>query len=369
MNSDDDKKKVELEPSPNFDKLFGKTRDLYASLQLSEEEYSKLSEEDTETFQDIEFDLLPSFTGENSENAVLMDEPSEEKRDDLYAAFTLNEESEITLNDIQDFRDPFLISISDDGSIWLADQPEENLFRFSHFGGRALIHSFTVPGGMEEFSIGRPVDIICDKNDNFYVMDGIQQVIHKFSMDGQYDTIFRDQIMAGSPMMAVRDLTVDNKENMLLVTDFLKRKISRYQQDGKERESIDFSTGKYAVSQPGSLCLKDAQLYVLDPVFKNISFLDEQGQETKALSPTLDKDIFCIRMKLHPSNNLILLDLYRQSVYALNMEGTLQGLFQAGPGTPAPDIRISWMDIDPDGTICILDSSAGKIICLNFTPE
>ncbi|HPB31422.1 MAG TPA: hypothetical protein PLB62_08210 [Candidatus Sumerlaeota bacterium] len=366
--------KIELNDFPDYDRVLQANRDLRDSLMLNDDEMEMIAGENPETFDDVSFDLIPSFDDASApdKSPDSHQEAAENKDDPLNLAFTLREKDEMPLPRMSDMTRPILFRLSPDGDLWIVDQPDESLFRFACIREGRVPTGFTVPRGMEEFSVGFPGALIVGKSGDLYILDVLQQTIHKFSAGGQYDRNFHDQIMAASPLMSIRSFALDESRSILAVTDFLRGTLKLFLPDGREQKEIPLRNDEQGQleSTPTAVAIAPSgSLYVADSPHGILHRLDEAGVVSSVHrldERALREAPFCVNMFCDAAGFLFLGDLQSQSILACDGTGVLKGVFHTGPDSLTPNISMNCFDVRSDGALLVLDSLRFKIHTLQF---
>lgn len=363
----DNEKTVELETNPDWEQTLSDLREFKESLHLTEEENAILLQEHGSTFEDVQFSLLPSYEEDEDErresDIVSLD------GDLPLLEFTIIEEREISLNNGHDVIRPIIFRFAEGNHFWLVDQPDDSIFRFSHFDGEAVINSFTVPRGGEQFCIGYPGNILLDPKGAIYVLDVVQQSLHKFSSPGEYDSNFQDQIMASSPMLSVRDFDIEPSANLLIVSDYLRGSLMKFTLEGREmgEEKMDSSAIPGPIAMPtGVAILPDKRHFAVLPIRQTLVEFAPDGKISGIckLQKSEHCRLFFTHMQSGPGGSLFLADFHSQCIYAYNEKGNWLGHLCVGPQSAAPEIQIGFFNVRPDGRINILDPVSMKIHCL-----
>ena len=366
--SDKENGKVELVGSPEFESALASFEKLVISLELSDEEMQRITDVNTETFDDVRFDLLPSF---NEKGEPAMPSKEEEEREDeidpLTLPFTLSDQETISFDESQEIRNPLLFRFASDGTLWLLDQHEESLFHFYHYSDRDILSSFTIPKGTEKFCIGFPGGILIDPENNLYILDVIQQTIHKFSQEGEYDNHFQDQLMGLSPFLDIRDFELLRKEKILVVSDYVKGCIRKISLEGRDLGEVivrDISSPQPVETISGVTALANSHIFIIDPHKQVVLELDFGGKRINgfSLEERSRKELpFCSLMKAGPDDSLFLMDYAAQRIHTYDPFGQLKGVFHAGPGSPNPELYMGYFDVTQTGKLSFINPKTKRI--------
>ncbi len=363
---------IELIETPDYNQSIVAVENLRRSLNPKDEERASVFAESPDSFEDVHFDLLPSLSELDDIDVVAPYTPPQEKDDSLSLVFTLSQEDEFTPEPSLGITRALLFRFAPDGSLWLLDNSEESLFRFSHFTDTALSHTFTIPRGTEKFSIGYPGNLLVDGEGNLYILDVIQQVVHKFSSEGEYDTNFQDRLMAETPLSSARDFDILETANLIIVSDYVKGILKKIALDGSGQGEVVLREGPapQAFETPtGVAILPDGNCFVSDPAKKAVLELDPEGKRIGGFfldERTQQQASFCSLMQGTPDGSLFLIDFYAQCIHSYKRDGQLWGIFRAGPESPAPDLHLGFFDITQDGKLFFIDPQTSRIHCLHF---
>jgi hypothetical protein len=369
---ENEKEKMELGDCPDFQSVADEFENFHNSLELSEDELSLISSTTQDSFEDVKFDLLPSYEDKDL-HEILVPKPSIMKSSDdpLSLPFTLREEDEIVFDPAQEIVNPILFRFLSDGTLWLLDHHEENFFRFYHFKDKNLLHNFTIPRGSEKFCIGFPGGILVDQENNIYILDVEQQSIHKFSSEGEYDSHFQDQIRHNL-RYNIRDFDIMENERLLLVSDMVRGCVKKISFEGQDKGELSFreeTDGFYLECITGVAAMQDGRLYVVDPIQKVILEFDLEGKlgEILPLEPRSQVEIpFCSQMQANKNGYLFLADYETQEIHTYNLLGQLKGVFCTGPHSILPDIRFGYFDVGQEGRLYFLNRLNRRIHCLQY---
>jgi hypothetical protein len=370
---DNEKEKVELDDCPDFQSVVNAFENFHNSLELSEEELTLISSKTQDTFEDVKFELLPSYE-DNEVYESITHKPAIIKSPDdpLSLPFTLREEDEIIFDQNREIVNPILFRFISDGTVWLLDHHEENLFRFCHYKEKELLHSFTIPRGLEKFCIGYPGGLLIDKENNIYILDVEQQGIHKFSSEGEYDSRFQDQLIKQGLRYNIRDFDIMENERLLLISDFVRGSVRKISFEGLDKGEIRFredTDGFYLECVTGVAALENGRFFVVDPIQKVILEFDLSGNlgEIFPLEPRSQIEIpFCSQMQADKNGFLFLADYATQEIHAYNPLGQLKGVFCTGPQSILPDIRLGYFDVGQEGRLYFLNRLTKYIHCLQY---
>ncbi|MBN1902710.1 hypothetical protein JW926_15395 [Candidatus Sumerlaeota bacterium] len=343
------------------------------SLELSEDDLSILSSKTQESFEDVKFDLLPSFEDKEVFDDISGESDIIKSTDDpLTLPFTLSEEDEINFDQNPEIVNPILFRILPDESLWLLDHHEETLFRFYHYKGKELIHSFTIPRGTEKFCIGYPGGILIDEENNIYALDVEQQTVHKFSGEGEYDTNFHDQLSRQNVLGNSRDFDIIENERLLLISDFVRGSVRKISLDGRDNGELRFreeTSGFSLECVTGVASGKNNRFYVIDPIQKVIVDFDLEGNlgDVLPMEPRSQMEMpFCSQLQMDKNGYLFLVDYETQEIHAYNALGQLKGVFCTGPRSILPDIRLGFFDVPREGRLYFLNRLTRHIHCLQY---
>jgi hypothetical protein len=367
-----DEKIPELGKCPDFEQVLTSVRDFVNSLRLSDEEKNLFMEEKIESFEDVKFTLVPSFTESDKERTKTYEASADTKVEhgSQLLVFRLNEKTEIPLIQIYDVVHPLLFRFGSGERFWIVDQPEESHFRFCHFEGKFLIRSFSALKGSEHCCIGYPANMILDKKGCLYILDGLLQTVHKFSAEGVCDTNFEDRMMTASPLLSVQDFDLSEYSNTLYVTDYVKGSLRKFSLDGKELGEVVIGgdKGEESIETPtGVAAIPDGRHFVIDPVRRlmvEIDFSEKVGKRFHLDKVAGRKEVFFTIMQSGPSETLFLADFFMQCICIYDLGGQFLGQINTGAGTELPDISLGFFDVRSDGRVFILDPHSLKIHCL-----
>ena len=370
---DNEKEKVELDDSPDFQSVVDAFENFHNSLELSEEELTLISSKTQDTFEDVKFELLPSY-----EEKEIYEDMAHKPRiikspdDPLSLPFTLREQDEFVFDQNSEIINPILFRFVSDETMWLLDHHEENLFRFCHYKGKELLHSFTIPRGTEKFCIGYPGGILIDQEGNLFILDVEQQSVHKVTSEGEYDSQFQDQFTRQDVRYNTRDFDIMENESILLISDFVRGSVRKFSLEGHYKGELSFreeADGFFLECVTGVAALPNGHFCVVDPIQKVILELDLAGNlvEIFPLEPRSQIEIpFCSQMKADKDGFLFLADYETQEIHAYNPLGQLKGVFCTGPQSILPDIRLGYFDIGQKGRLFFLSGLTRHIHCLQY---
>ncbi|MCX7001096.1 MAG: hypothetical protein NT106_12505 [Candidatus Sumerlaeota bacterium] len=367
-----DEKMPELGKCSDFEQVLTSVRDFVNSLRLSDEEKNLFIKEKIETFEDVKFTLVPSFTESDKERTKSYEAAAETivQHESRVLVFSLNEKTEIPLKQIYDVECPILFRFGSEERFWIVDQPDESHFRFCHFEGRFLIRSFSTPIGSEHCCIGYPANMILDKKGCLYILDGLLQTVHKFSPEGVCDTNFEDRMMTASPLLSVQDFDLLEYSSTLFVTDYVKGSLRKFSLDGKELGEVVIAgdKGEESIETPtGVAAIPDGRHFVIDPVRRlmvEIDFNEKVGRRFHLGKDAGRKEDFFTMMQSGPGGTLFLADFFTQRIRVYDSGGQFLGQINIGAGTELPDVTLGFFDVRSDGRVFILDPHSLKIHCL-----
>jgi len=368
-----DQEKVELDGCPDFDQVIESLENLYNSLDLSDEEMDQISCDTHETFEDVKFELLPSFDENGMPVTLTRNAPDEKSKDNPYTlAFTLSEKDIISFHRIQEVINPILFRFALDGSLWLVEHHEESFFRFSHYSEEEILASFTIPKGSEKFCIGYPGGIIIDRNNNLYILDVIQQTVHKFSSEGEYDSAFQDLLSSFDSFSDLRDFDIAEEEQQLLLTDFVKGSVIKISLQGGQVAEILLREGESSLrlkNVTGIAAMPDGQYFVVDPFEKRIMKISNKDVRLEVYPMAQDQGYnlpFCSQIYAHIAGFIFLVDLESQIMHLYNLSGALKGIFHAGPQSLTPEICFGCLDVSKEGKVFFINRLTGNVHCLHY---
>jgi hypothetical protein len=373
--SDHSENSVKLTDCSDFETVLSSVRELQSTLNLTEDELNIVSREDYESFDDVKFDLIPSFDNE-SEGLIIT--PSNEKciqaDEKLKDAFVLNEDGIIQLDIDLEIIDPLVFRFGQNDDYWIMDHPEDSLFRFTLLSGEKKINSFTIPRGTEKFCIGFPGNIIIDSKNNIYILDVIQQTVHKFSADGEYDSNFQDQILAASPLLGVRDFEIMESENIMLISDYIRGEIIKFDLTGTEKDAFVLNEGPapqaFETVTGIAASSENDHFFIIDPSKNGILELDLNGNRiggffldeiTQAQLP------FCAIMQIGPSSTIFLADFDSQCFHTYDFNGSLKGVLNINQDKFQSKISFDFFDIRKDGKLYLLDPVRKCLHCFQYS--
>ena len=360
--------RIDLAETEDFDSVLEEISRLRDSLHLSEEDKERLSCESGESFEDVEFHLLPSFD-EDSE-AFESEAVENEERESLFLEFTVAEQEEISLDFIEGMNLPILFRFTSDGALWLVDAPEDALFRFSHCRDGQVLHSFTIPRGREQFCIGFPGGVSTDAENNIYILDVAQQSVHKCSPEGEYDNNFQDRFMAASPLFDVRDMHLDEEAGLIYVTDYVRGSLKIFMLNGKEQDEIRIMEAggpPWIQNVTGVASDMQGRIFIADPTIYGVAVLERSGDWVKGmmLEQMRGKGMpFISMLECGPDGSLFFADVESGEFLMYDSEGALKGAFSSRAAGTGGDFHLNYINVTSDRKIYILDRPAGKIRCL-----
>ncbi|HOE64514.1 MAG TPA: hypothetical protein PKW18_04395 [Candidatus Sumerlaeota bacterium] len=368
----DNEKTIELESNPDWEQTLSDLQELKDSAHLTEEENAILLQEHANTFEDVQFSLLPSY--EEGDGEKLQTEPLSPESEFHLLEFTIAENKEISLKKGIEIINPIVFRFADEKQFWLVDQPDEQIYRFSQFNGQIFINGFTVPRGKEQFCIGYPGNILLDPKGSIYILDVVQQSLHKFSSQGEYDGNFQDQVVASSPLLSVRDFDIKPSSNLLIVSDYLRGSLMKFTLDGREagEEKIDPSITNGRLAMPtGVAFMPDMRHFALLPINQTLVEFSPEGK-INSVSKIQNSEP-CVQFFTHmaagPGGSLFLADFHSQCIYVYDVKGKRLGHLCVGPDSAAPEIQMRFFNIRHDGRINILDPVSMKIHCLEHISQ
>ena len=365
--------KVELEESQDFESLIKELGDLRDSMKLTDQEKELISSKEQEDFKDVQFELLPSY--DEAGNVL---EPSgsplvtREEQDSLSLPFTFSEDTEISFDPLHEIARPVVFLFAPEETLWLVDHNEENIFRFLHFSGKELLHSFSVPQGAEKYCIGYPGNILADDQGDIYILDVVQHTIHKFSDEGEYDNDFQDQLLSARPLQGVRDFDIIFDEGLLLVSEYVKPAIRKFSLDGTEKGEILLCEGPLPQAfetVTGLATSRDGHCFVIDPAKCEILELSMEGKRVGGffLEKRAREEIpFCAILKMNLEDILFLVDFDTQLIHTYNREGMLKGVFSAGIEAAGSQLRLGYFDISKRNLLFFINPLSSTIQCLRY---
>jgi|GEM_PF-584445 len=367
-----DEKMSELDKCSDFEQVLTSVRDFVNSLRLSDEEKNVFVKEETELFEDVKFNLVPSFTEADKEKTKTYEAAAEtkEEHESRVLVFSLNEKTEIPLKQMYDVERPILFRFGSEERFWIVDEPEESHFRFCHFEGKFLIRKFSVPKGSERCCMGYPINMILDKKGCLYILDGLLQTVHKFSPEGVCDINFEERMMTASPLLSVQDFDLLEYSNALFVTDYAKGALRKFSLDGRELGEVDIAGDKKEalIEMPtGVAALPDGRHFVIDPVHRlmvEFAFNEKVGRIFNLGKGAGRKKVFFTMMQAGPGGTLFLADFFAQRIRVYDSGGQFLGQINIGAGTDFPDVTLGFFDVRSDGRVFILDPNSLKIHCL-----
>jgi len=365
--------KIELSESPDFEKTHQNLENLIQSLEMNEEEMNLLTGEIHDTFEDVHFELLPSFD-EAGDLAIKTEAPMDQATHDdpLMLSFTLSEADSIDLNELMEVAVPLIFRFDGEGDMWIVDHPEETLFRFNRINDHKVVHSFTIPKGSEKYCIGFPGNLILDEEGCLFVLDLVQQTIHKFSGEGEYDNDFQDHLLAASPMISVRDFDLFREERLLVVSDFLRSSVKKISLEGMDMGEVILREGPAPQAfecATGVAALPGGRYFVVDPVKMAVLELDLEGHRIGGFffnDRSRREMPFCFLMEKSPDRHLFLVDFKSQSLHAYDTNGAIKGVFQVGPNSSTPELSLGFFDFMGQGKLYFLDPRSCRIHCLLY---
>lgn len=370
---DNEKEKVELDDCPDFQSVVDAFEDFHNSLELSEEELTFISSKTPDNFEDVKFELLPSYEEKEVYEDMAHKPRIIKSLDDPFSLpFTLREQDEVIFDQNQEIVNPILFRFVSDETMWLLDHHEENLFRFCHYKGKELLHSFTIPRGSEKFCIGYPGGILIDRENNLFILDVEQQSVHKFSSEGEYDSHFQDQFVRQDIRYNLRDFDIMEDEGILLISDFVRCSVRKVSLEGYDKGEIQFqeeADGFYLDCVTGVAALGNGHFSVIDPIQKLILEFDLAGNlsEIFPLEPRSQIEIpFCSQMQANKDSFLFLADYETQEIHAYNPLGQLKGVFCTGPQSILPDIHLGYFDVGQKERLFFLNRLTKHIHCLQY---
>lgn len=365
---DNENEKVELVGSPEFESALASFETLLATLELSDEEMQQITSVSSDTFEDVHFDLLPSFNEKGEAAGTPAKGPAGGAEvDPLSLPFTLSDQERIVFDESQEIVKPLLFRFASDGTLWLLDHHEESLFHFYHYSEKDLLSGFTIPKGMEKFCIGYPAGILIDSESNLYILDVVQQTIHKFSQEGEYDSSFQDQLMGISPFLDLRDFDLIRREKILIASDYVKGCIRKITLEGRDLGEVivrDISSPQLMESVTGVTASANSHIFITDPHRHVVLELDLGGKRINgfSLDERSSRDLpFCSKMKASPDGFLFLMDYASQVIHTYDFFGQLKGMFFAGPGSLNPEIQLGYWNATQTGKMSFINPKTKHI--------
>jgi len=370
---ENENEKVELVGSPEFESALASFESLLTSLELSDEEMRLITTVNSDTFDDVHFDLLPSFNEKgDAATTPIEGQAGGEDVEPLSLPFTLSDQEKIVFDESQEIVKPLLFRFASDGTLWLLDQHEESLFHFYHYSDKDLLSSFTIPKGMEKFCIGYPGGMLIDPENNLYILDVVQQTIHKFSQEGEYDNSFQEQLMGISSFLDLRDFDLIRRERILIVSDYVKGCVRKITLEGRDLGELivrDISSPQLMESVTGVAASAQSHIFAVDPYRHVVLELDLGGKRVNgfSLEARSSKDLpFCSMMKASPDGALFLMDYASQKLHTYDFFGQLKGVFYAGAGSVNPEVHLGYFNVTQTGKMSFINPKTKHIHFLYY---
>ncbi|MEJ7607188.1 MAG: peptidyl-alpha-hydroxyglycine alpha-amidating lyase family protein [Bryobacteraceae bacterium] len=131
------------------------------------------------------------------------------------------------------FGNPHGMRIGKDGNLWVTDNGDHQVMKFSPVGERLLTLGIKGKAGTDDKTFNRPTDIAFAASGDFYVSDGYgNSRVVKFSRDGKYLLAWGKKGRGPSEFNTPHSIAVDSK-GTVYVSDRENNRIQIFDSDGK----------------------------------------------------------------------------------------------------------------------------------------